>query len=114
MLTRDVLAGSIPIHLAYEDELESLRRTHDELTTNWLTANAFKGERNRVVVIPDGAGKPRSVIAGMGRRTHDFSFWSSAALPDRLPDGAYYLADALNATAATQFAFGWVYGEYRF
>jgi leucyl aminopeptidase len=114
MLTRDALAGSIPIHLAYEDELERLRGDQDELTNNWLSANAFKGERNKVVLVPDSIGKPKSVIAGMGRRANDFSCWNSAGLPDRLPDGVYHLADSLSPTAATQFAFGWAYGEYRF
>jgi len=114
MLTRDALVGSVPIHLAYEDELEALRRGHDELTATWLNANAFKGERSKVVVIPDSSGRPKSVIAGMGRRSQDLSCWSAAGLPDRLPDGAYHLADALSPVAATQFAFGWAYGEYRF
>src|SRR4051812_17209142 len=114
MLTRDALAGSVPIHLAYEDDLESWRRNHDELTATWLNANAFKGERNKVVVTPDSSGRPKSVIAGMGKRSQDLSCWHSAGLPDRLPDGAYHLADSLSPAAATQFAFGWAYGEYRF
>jgi len=114
MLTREAQAGSVPIHLVYEDEFENWRRTQDDVTSNWLNANAFKGERNKVVVVPKLDGKPGRVIAGLGKRTPEFSCWSAAGISDRLPDGAYHLADSLSASAATAFAFGWAYGEYRF
>ena len=114
MLTREAQPSSVPIHLVYEDEFERWSKGQDEVTRNWLATHNFKAERSKVVVIPNADGKPARVVAGMGRRATDFSCWNAAGLPDRLPDGAYHLADLLPARAATQFAFGWAYGEYRF
>ena len=116
MLTTDAHAGSIPIHLIYEDGFEAWRGDQDQPTRNWLTANSFKGERFRVVLIPGTDGTPAAVVAGLGRRSvrDEFSCWNAAGLPDRLPDGHYHLAQPLPAAAASQFAFGWVYGQYRF
>jgi leucyl aminopeptidase len=114
MLTRDAQHGSIPIHLVFEDDFDAWRRTQDEIVRNWLHAQNFKGEKSKVVLIPAANGQPSAVLAGMGRRSPDFSCWSAAGLPDRLPDGAYHLAETLPPAAATQFAFGWAYGEYRF
>src|SRR5690606_12636657 len=44
----------------------------------------------------------------------ELTCWTTAGLPDRLPDGPYHIATALPATAAAQAAFGWAYGQYRF
>lgn len=116
MFFTDEHPGSIPIHLVHEDGFESWRSAQDERTRNWLGANAFKGERLKVVLIPTPDGMPAAVIAGLGRRParEEFSCWNAAGLPDRLPDGHYHLAQPLAPFAATQFAFGWAYGQYRF
>lgn len=108
--------GSIPIHLVHEEGFEPWRSAQDERTRNWLGANAFKGERFKVVLIPAADGTPAAVIAGLGRRTapEEFSCWNAAGLPDRVPDGHYHLAQSLAPSAAAQFAFGWAYGQYRF
>ncbi len=116
MLTTDDHAGSIPIHLVYEDELETWRGAQQESGRNWLTANAFKGERSRIVLIPGANGWPAAIVVGMGRRPirDESSLWLAAGLPDRLPDGHYHLAQPISGNAASQFAFGWLYGQYRF
>ncbi|MGH8178290.1 MAG: leucyl aminopeptidase family protein [Steroidobacter sp.] len=116
MTATDDHAGSIPIHLVYEDDLEAWRNSQPETSRNWAAANTFKAERNKLLVIPGVQGKPACAALGMGRRNmrEEFSCWSAAGLPDRLPEGRYHLADALQAAAATQFAFGWAYGQYKF
>ena len=108
--------GSIPIYLLYEDDLEHWRASQDESTRNWSAANCFKAERGKQLVIPGAQGRPAAVVVGLGRRNprEELSCWAAAAIPDRLPDGDYHLAEALPGRLATQFAFGWAYGQYKF
>jgi leucyl aminopeptidase len=116
MFFTDDRPASIPIHLVHEDEFEAWRGAQEPATQAWLTANAFKGERLKVLLIPGANGQPAAVAAGLGRKTprEEFSCWNSAGLPDRVPDGSYHLARPLPPGAAAQFAFGWAYGQYRF
>ncbi|HEY7641694.1 MAG TPA: leucyl aminopeptidase family protein [Steroidobacteraceae bacterium] len=108
--------GSIPIYLLYEDDLDQWRTAQNEATRNWSAANCFKAERGKQLVVPGAQGRPAAVIVGLGRRNprEELSCWAAAAIPDRLPDGDYHLADGLPARLATQFAFGWAYGQYKF
>jgi leucyl aminopeptidase len=108
--------GSIPIYLVHEDGFDQWRSAQPEATRNWIAANAFKGERYKVLLIPAASGQPSSVIVGLGKRgaSDDVSCWSVAGLPDRLPEGHYHVADKLDARSAHQIAFGWAYGHYRF
>ena len=116
MFFTDDRPESIPIHLIYEDDCESWRSAQAPATQAWLTANVFKGERSKVLLIPGAQGEPVAVVAGLGRKQphEDVNCWNAAGLPDRLPDGSYHLAQPLSAGAAAQFAFGWAYGQYRF
>ena len=116
MFFTDEQRASIPIHLVCEEDCEDWRSAQDEVTRNWLLANAFKGERGKLVLIPRADGAPAAVVVGLGRRgiREEFSCWTSAGLPDRLPDGDYHLAQSLDAASAAQFTFGWAYGQYRF
>jgi leucyl aminopeptidase len=109
-------AGSIPIQLVYEDDFDAWRNAQGDAVRNWASANLFKGERNKLLVAPDAQGRPACVALGMGRRSarEEFSCWLAAGLPDRLPEGKYYLAETLQPAAAAQFAFGWAYGQYKF
>ncbi len=116
MLTTVAHAGSIPIHLVYEDAFEEWRGALNAATKIWIAANAFKGERFKVVLIPGADGALAAVALGLGRRTtrDEFSCWLAAGLPDRIPDGNYHLSQSMPLATATQFAFGWLYGQYRF
>lgn len=108
-------AGSIPLHLVHEDDFDRWRATQHELTQNWIATNGFKAERNKILVVPGGQGRPIAVLVGLGRRNpRDELNWIAAAVADRVPDGHYHLAEPLDQRAATQFAFGWGYGQYRF
>lgn len=116
MLTTVAHAGSVPIHLVYEDTFDEWRGALDAAARNWVAANAFKGERFKVVLIPGAEREIAAVALGLGKRParEEFSCWLAAGLPDRIPEGHYHLAQPLSAAAATQFAFGWLYGQYRF
>ena len=116
MTSPDDRGGSISVHLVYEDEFEGWRNSQPDSARNWALANAFKGERNKLLVVPGPQGQPVCVAVGMGRKNprEEFSCWSAAGLPDRLPEGRYHLAESLPAKAAAQFTFGWTYGQYKF
>jgi leucyl aminopeptidase len=108
--------GSIALHLVYEDQLESWLKTQPESARTWLQAGGFKGEKNRVVPIPDAVGGIHAVACGVGKRQAGdaLTLWHVAGIPERLAQGNYHLATALDANAAQQFALGWAYGQYRF
>lgn len=116
MFSREDRAGSVPIHLIYEDELDKWRNAQPESTRNWIGANNFRAERHKLLLIPGPQGRPVGVALGLGRQQagEPFSVWHGASLADRLPDGDYHLAKSLPAEAAAHFAFGWAYGLYRF
>jgi leucyl aminopeptidase len=115
MFCSDQRADSRPIHLVYEETLEQWRGAQSELTRNWLSANGFKAERYKLVLVPQADGALGAVVLGLGRRGREpLSCWHASALPDRLPDGYYHLAQPLAPHLALQFAYGWAYGHYRF
>ncbi len=98
MTPTDDHAGSIPIQLVYEDDLDVWRNAQSDFVRNWASTNVFKGERNKLLVVPDAQGRPACVALGMGRRgaREEFSCWLAAGLPDRLPEGKYHLAKPCN------------------
>lgn len=107
---------SIPLHLLHEDEFEQWRTAQEEPARNWAATHGFKAERNKVLLLPGPQGRPAAAIVGVGKQNprEEQSYWIGAALADRLPDGQYHLASSLPARAATRFAAGWAYGQYRF
>jgi leucyl aminopeptidase len=116
MFLREDRPGSVPIHLVHEEDVEQWRAAQPENARNWLSANNFKAERHRVILIPDAQGRASAVVMGLGRRPsgEESQFWHGAALPDRLPEGHFHLVGTLPSSAASQFACGWAYGHYKF
>jgi leucyl aminopeptidase len=120
MFFTDQRADSVPLHLVYEEAAEQWRQDQPEPVRNWLSANSFKGERHKILLIPAASGALGQVLIGLGRRAarddgrEAIGCWHASGLPDRLPDGHYHLAQPLSTQAMRQFAFGWAYGQYRF
>ncbi len=115
MFCSDQRADSRPIHLVYEENLEQWRSAQSDITRHWLAANSFKAERHKLLLLPQADGSLGGVAMGLGRRGREpLNCWHASALPDRLPDGHYHLAQPLPPASALQFAFGWAYGHYRF
>jgi leucyl aminopeptidase len=83
---------------------------------SWLRANGFRGERHRVLPIPAADGEMLGAVLGLGRVASptDLSPWHAAGLPDRLPAGRWFLADAHSPDVATRIALGWALGRYRY
>jgi leucyl aminopeptidase len=102
------------LYVVTEQGLASWLQTQQPATCAWIQAQAFTGERQRIVALPDVSGSVAGAILGLGRvddATTDP--WWFAGLPDRLPAGTYRLASELSASAATALALGWQFGSYR-
>ncbi len=105
---------SIPLWLLYEDQIEAWCAAQSPLTRQWLMEQSFRGEKHRVVLVPDSSGALTAAIAGLGKRVGELSLWHAAGLSERLPARRFRLAQEFRAPDATQLALGFGYGAYRF
>jgi leucyl aminopeptidase len=103
-----------PLWLLYEDEIEGWRTGQTPLARQWLVEQNFKGEKHRVVLLPDANGGLAAAVAGLGKRLGELSLWHAAGLAERLPTRRFRLAQEFTAAEATQLALGFTYGAYRF
>src|SRR5450631_70914 len=107
-------SDSVPLWLLYEDEIEAWRAPQTALVARWLAVQNFKGEKHRVVLLPDSAGGLAAAVGGLGRRQGALSLWHAAGFVERLPARRFRLAQDFTAEAATQLCLGFAYGGYRF
>ena len=115
LLLSDAGGTALPLWLLNEASFQGWLAQQPEPVANWVRANAFQAERQRVLVLPGEAGQAGGALLGLGslREPDDLTLWYAAGLSDRLPAARYQLATALRAPAATQFALGWLIGAYR-
>ncbi len=108
-------AAARPLWLLTEGMLAPWLAQQPAEVVNWLHANNFQAERQRVLVLPAAAGEVAGAVLGLGPlpEMDDLNLWHAAGLSERLPGGHYRLASALRPAAATQFALGWLIGGYR-
>jgi leucyl aminopeptidase len=104
----------VPLWLLYEDEIEAWRNSQSAPVARWLGEHLFKGERHRVLSVPDRDGGLATVVAGLGKRQGSLSLWHSAGIVERLPPQRFRLAQAFTDSEATQIGLGFAYGAYRF
>jgi leucyl aminopeptidase len=117
----DVFASSTssaatPLWLVGERDRSTWLATQDSSTDAWLQAQRFRADRHHVVTLPAAQGGPRAAVLGLGSASANepLDLWQTAGAPDRLPPGAWAIANELDAASATAAALGWVYGGYRF
>src|SRR6202046_4819375 len=103
-----------PLWLLYEDEIEGWRAGQSPAARQWLVEPNFKGEKHRVVLLPDANGSLTAAVAGLGKRLGELSLWHAAGLVERLPARRFRLAQEFSAPEATQLALGFACGAYRF
>jgi leucyl aminopeptidase len=106
--------SAIPLWLLFEEEVDGWRKSQSEPTAHWLGVNHFKGEKHRVLSVPDAGGGLDMAIGGLGKRQGAVSLWHAAGFAERLPPGTYRLAQSFTDAEATQIALGFAYGAYRF
>jgi leucyl aminopeptidase len=109
-------AAARPLWLVPEKDLESWLATQDAATRTWLADLRFRAERHQVACIASTDGGARAAVLGLGNvaSLDDLEPWHVAGAPDRLPAGAWAIANALPAGSATAAAVGWAHGSYRF
>ena len=76
---------SVPLWLLYEDEIDAWRAAQPASVAHWLREQNFKGEKHRVVLLPDAGGGLAAAVGGLGRRQGELSLWHAAGLAERLP-----------------------------
>ena len=104
----------VPLWLLYEDEIEAWRAEQSPPVRQWLIEQNFKGEKHRVVLLPDAAGGLSAAVGGLGKRQGELSLWHAAGLAERLPARSFRLAQEFTQAEATQLCLGFAYGVYRF
>src|SRR5882672_3140174 len=107
-------SDSVPLWLLYENEIDAWRALQSPPVARWLSEQNFKGEKHRVVLLPDSAGGLAAAVGGLGRRQGELSLWHAAGLVERLPCRRFHLAQEFTAEEATQLCLGFAYGAYRF
>jgi leucyl aminopeptidase len=105
---------SIPLWLLYENEIDAWRATQSPPVARWLAEQNFRGEKHRVLLLPDPAGGLAAAVGGLGRRQGELSLWHAAGLVERLPSRRFRLMQEFTAEEATQLCLGFAYGGYRF
>jgi leucyl aminopeptidase len=107
-------AGTVPLWLLYDDEIEAWCATQTPMAVEWVRAHNFKAERHRVLLLPTAAGAVGLAVGGLGKRQGGLSLWHGAGLAERLPSRRYRLAHESSIDDATQLQLGFRYGGYRF
>jgi leucyl aminopeptidase len=107
-------SDSVPLWLLYENEVEAWRATQAPPLARWLALQNFKGEKHRVVLLPDSGGGLSGAVGGLGKRQGELSLWHAAGFVERLPSRRFRLAQQFTREEATQLCLGFAYGGYRF
>jgi leucyl aminopeptidase len=107
-------SDSIPLWLLYENEIEAWRAAQTPQIARWISEQNFKGEKHRIVLLPDAAGRLTAAVGGLGRRQGGLSLWHAAGFVERLPPRRFHLVQQFTRDEATQLCLGFAYGAYRF
>ena len=106
--------AALALWLLHEDEVEAWAAAQSPLLRRWAGEQSFKGERHRVVLLPDAQGGIAGALGGLGKRQGPLSLWHAAGIAERLPPRRYSLQQRFGAAEATQLALGFAYAAYRF
>jgi len=105
-------ADSISIVPVTANDWEALQNTLTEIQRHWANLNGFTGKVGQLCLLPDNRGGLGKVLAAYDAT--EGKLWALAALPDKLPTGAYHLDCTWDSTECTQAAIGWGLGYYQF
>lgn len=102
-----------PIHLVTEAGWTALAKTLSPVARGLAGIHGFEGKGGKVLLVPDGEGRPEAVLFGVGKDEGlaDNPFLAGR-LPGDLPAGRYAFAGPLANPALSALAFA--LGSYRF
>ncbi|QPC43860.1 leucyl aminopeptidase family protein [Kaustia mangrovi] len=103
---------AVPVRLAAGDTVETVLDALPDAQRAWAQAQGFKGQRERMVLLPGEAGAPQGVLFGLGERATDADPFLPGRLASLLPDGLYSLADIPSPPRLAALA--WLMEAYRF
>ncbi|GGE56866.1 leucyl aminopeptidase family protein [Actibacterium pelagium] len=109
-------AASCPIHVIEQDKAEEWIASHPKAQADWLRNSGFTGKLGESCLLPDPDGSISAVAVGFGQApARKRGRFHLAGLASSLPEGVYHLeADEMEAQAKSEFALGWLLGQYRF
>src|SRR5271167_3090267 len=96
----------IPLSLLYEDEAAAWTGAQRPVWRQWLSEQPFRGERGRVILLPDESGAIGAAVAGLGKRRDGVTLWHAAGIAERLPVRRFRLQQAFTAAESTQLCLG--------
>ena len=102
---------AVPVTLISAKISKTWQTKQSDTVRAWLEQSGFKGKVSAVGLMPGDDGSLAGVVFVVPDTP---TLWDFAALPGKLPGGAYAVADDLNADAATLLALAWALAGYRF
>ena len=109
MLIADDGRPAADIEVVAGPALAAWQSAQDDAARAWLAAAEFGAGAGEVVQLPDAAGQPRRLVAGLGEGA---TLASLGAVAAKLPAADYRLANA--GPDEPRLALGWALGGYRF
>lgn len=102
---------AVPINLVTAADYKKWLKQQPARAANWLKTQGFDAKAGKFCVIPDAAGNPASVVAGI---SDPVSMWDIAGLPRQLPAGTYVLNRKDKKQEQECLALGWLLGTYQY
>ncbi len=104
--------NDIPVFISSKKDLPQVTSAFTDVQKAWIASAGFRAEPGAHLLIADGEGKCSAVLFGAGADENGFEdAFALGALPARLPEGRYRLANRDNIE---KFALAWGLGGYQF
>ena len=103
--------AAVEIVAVTADTLDDWRAGAPSEAATWIATVGFAAKPGEHCLVPGAGGRLAQVLLGVDVAR---DAWAYAGLPATLPAGDYRLADAVDASTATDAALGWALGAYRF
>lgn len=109
-------AASCPIFVVEQDQVDDWIASRPASQVAWLKNSGFAGKLGQTCLLPGEDGTIAGVAAGFGQeRVRRRGRFHLAGLASSLPEGIYHLeAGGMAGQAQSEFALGWLLGQYRF
>src|SRR3982074_1966015 len=91
------ISDSVPLWPLYDGEIDAGAGAQAPPGARWLAEQNFKGEKHRVVLLPDSGGRLAAAMGGLGKRQDGLSLWHAAGIVERLPPRRFPLAQEFTA-----------------
>lgn len=101
-----------PVWLCAKNTVEEVLAKLPDHHRAWARAQRFEGQRERLVLLPDGTGEPAGALFGLGAAADEADPFLPGRLARLLPEGVYRLDGAVRSPRLAALA--WLLEAYRF